>query len=83
MDKLVEGEGQRVGSGVVRISRELDERLTRLAEKTNRSKAYYARKAIETFLDDHEDYLTAVAALEASKERVSLREFKKRLDLDN
>ena len=47
----------------VRLPKELEDRLEKFAQKTNRSKGYYVRKALETFLDDREDYLLAVAAL--------------------
>lgn len=68
-------------AGVVRIPVALDERLTRLAEKTGRSKTYYARKALETFLEDTEDYLLAVASYESSKKTVSLEELRQKFKL--
>jgi RHH-type transcriptional regulator, rel operon repressor / antitoxin RelB len=68
----------KVAAGVVRIPVALDERLTRLARKTGRSKSYYARKALETFIEDTEDYLLAVASYEASKKTVSLDELRKK-----
>jgi RHH-type rel operon transcriptional repressor/antitoxin RelB len=70
-------------AGVVRISVALDERLTRLAEKTGRSKTYYARKALETFLEDTEDYLLAVASYESSNKTVSLEELRKKFKLQD
>ncbi len=66
----------------VRIPKELDERLAKLARETGRTKSYYARKAIVEFLEDREDYLLAVAALEESKERFSLDEAAARLGLE-
>jgi RHH-type transcriptional regulator, rel operon repressor / antitoxin RelB len=83
MDKRVEIEETRAPSGVVRIPKDLDARLTAVAERTNRSKSFYARKAISSYLDDLEDYLSAVAALESSKERISLGELRRRLKLEN
>jgi RHH-type transcriptional regulator, rel operon repressor / antitoxin RelB len=68
----------KVAAGVVRIPVALDERLTRLARKTGRSKSYYAQKALETFIEDTEDYLLAVASYEASKKTVSLDELRKK-----
>ena len=73
----------RQAAGVVRIPVALDERLTRLAAKTGRSKTYYARKALETFLEDTEDYLLAVASYESSKKTVSLEELRKKFKLQD
>jgi RHH-type rel operon transcriptional repressor/antitoxin RelB len=70
-------------AGVVRIPVALDERLTRLAHKTGRSKSYYARKALETFLEDTEDYLLAVASYESSKKTVSLEDLRKKFKLQD
>lgn len=53
--------------GVVRIPKALDERLSRIAARTGRAKAYYARKALERYLGDMEDHLLAAAALEEMK----------------
>ena len=73
----------RQAAGVVRIPVALDERLTRLAAKTGRSKTYYARKALETFLEDTEDYLLAVASYESSKKTISLEELRKKFKLQD
>jgi RHH-type rel operon transcriptional repressor/antitoxin RelB len=72
-------------SGVVRISRALDNRLSALAAKTGRQKSYYASKAIAEYLEDREDYLLAVAAYEESKGKRSytLDEVTKRLGLES
>ncbi len=71
----------RQAAGVVRIPVALDERLTRLAQRTGRSKSYYARKALETFIEDTEDYLLAVASYESSKKTTSLDELRKKYKL--
>jgi len=73
----------RQAAGVVRIPVALDERLTRLAAKTGRSKTYYARKALETFLEDTEDYLLAVASYESSKKTIPLEELRKKFKLQD
>jgi len=39
----------------VRFSPKLETRLNRLAKRTGRSKAFYAKKAITEFLDEQED----------------------------
>lgn len=43
----------------VRLNPEIERRLEALAERTGRTKTFYARKAIETHLDDLEDFYLA------------------------
>ena len=43
----------------LRLKPELENRLANLAEKTGRTKTFYAIKAIEQQLDDMEDYYLA------------------------
>jgi len=53
---------------VVRLPKEIEERLTALARKTGRSKSYYVRQALLEYLDDLEDYYLAdVIALAAPR----------------
>lgn len=62
----------------VRLSKDLEERLERLAQKTNRTKSFYVKKALEQYLEDEEDYQDAVAAyeeyLKSGKQSVSFEE---------
>lgn len=51
----------------IRLSPELEERLSALSAKTARSKAYYLREIIERGLGDIEDYYLAVEAMEKLK----------------
>lgn len=48
----------------IRISDEIERRLQNLADKTGRTKTYYARKAILDFLEDMEDTYLALERLE-------------------
>jgi RHH-type transcriptional regulator, rel operon repressor / antitoxin RelB len=48
----------------VRLDEETETRLERLAKETHRSKSYFVKRAITTFLDEMEDKLIAVARLE-------------------
>ena len=59
--------------GVVRIPKLLDERLSRVADRTGRAKTYYATKAITRYLEDMEDHLLAAAALEDMKAKGKTR----------
>jgi RHH-type rel operon transcriptional repressor/antitoxin RelB len=62
----------------IRISEDLEQRLTRLSEKTGRTKSYYARKAIQEFIEDREDYLLAISVLEQKNPTISLDEWSKK-----
>ena len=66
----------------VRLSPKLEARLNKLAKRTGRPKAYYAKKAIEEFLDEQEDYLIALSRLEDRKPEIPLEEVAKRLGLE-
>jgi len=66
----------------VRLSPELEGRLNRLAKRTGRPKAYYAKKAIAEFLDEQEDYLIAVARLEDNLPSIPLQEVIRQLGLE-
>lgn len=69
----------------VRLDKNLEARLGRLAEKTGRTKTFYAREAIEAHLDDLEDYFLAEERLRdfRSEDAIPLAEVEKRLGLDD
>jgi len=67
----------------IRLEPELEDRLTNLAKQTGRSKSHYAREAIRQFLEDREDYLLGLAALEKQGPRISLADLERELDLEN
>jgi RHH-type rel operon transcriptional repressor/antitoxin RelB len=48
----------------IRLDKHLEKRLAHLALKTGRTKSYYAKKALEEYMEDKEDYMLAVHALE-------------------
>jgi len=62
---------------------ELEEKLDSLAKETGRSKSYYAREAIRQYLEDREDYLKGIAALERREPTITLEELERRLGLDD
>ena len=47
----------------IRLSAEIEERLAALAERTGRTKTFYAREAIEKHIDDLEDLYLAETEL--------------------
>jgi len=63
----------------IRLEPELEEKLDSLARETGRSKSYYAREAIRQYLEDREDYLKGIAALEKREPTITLNELEKRL----
>jgi RHH-type rel operon transcriptional repressor/antitoxin RelB len=67
----------------VRLSKDLEQRLVNLSEQTGRTRSYYVKRAIEAFLDDKEEYLLGLAALERNEPTISLQELKKKLGLEN
>ena len=71
----------------IRLEKEIEARLDRLAKETGRTKAYDLRELIETGLEDLEDYYRATEVLERvrrGEERThSLKEVRKELGLDD
>jgi RHH-type transcriptional regulator, rel operon repressor / antitoxin RelB len=67
----------------VRLSPKLEARLNRLAKRTGRTKAYYAKKAIEEFLEEQEDYFIALSRLEEKLPGIPLQEVVKKLGLES
>lgn len=67
----------------LKVSPELDKRLTELAEKTHRSKSYYARVALERYIEELEDYYLAMAVKQSPGKIYTLDEVEKMLGLDD
>lgn len=67
----------------LRLDKETEERLENLCKETGRTKSYYAKKAIQEYLDDQEDYLLALARLEEDDELVPYEQVRHRLGLDD
>lgn len=70
---------------VIRLPEETEARLNNLAAITGRTKSYYAREAIERYLNEMEDVYLAESVLErvrSGKERIyTSEEMEKILDL--
>lgn len=47
----------------VRVDDEIDSRLDFLVNKTGHKKSYFIKKALQTYLEDREDYFKALEAL--------------------
>lgn len=67
----------------IRLPQEIEQRLSLLAEKTGRTKTFYAREAIIEYLQDLEDIYIAEDRLSKDGKRLSLKEIKKSLELEN
>ena len=72
---------------IIRLDEQLSSRLEALAKKTGRTKSWYARKAIEDYLDDMEDYYIAAEAIALSRKKgakpLSSEEVRLELGLDD
>ena len=67
----------------LRLPNEIETRLSALALKTGRTKTYYARQAILSFIDDMEDTYLAIERLEISAKIWTQEELEADLDLAN
>lgn len=67
----------------IRLDKQLESRLENLCKQTGHTKSYYAKRALREFLDDREDYLLGLAALERNESTISLAELEKKLGLAN
>ena len=65
----------------IRLAPEIMERLELLADKTGRTKSFYAREAILRYLEDMEDTFIAVERLETPTKRWTLAELENDVDL--
>ena len=65
----------------IRLAPEIELRLERLAQKTGRTKTFYAREAILEHLDDLEDIYLASQRLERPTKSYSAEEVKHELGL--
>ncbi|NOZ32875.1 MAG: TraY domain-containing protein [Alphaproteobacteria bacterium] len=54
----------------LRLPPEIEARLEAMAKKTGRTKSFYAREAIVTYLEDLEDYYLAVERIESGDQEL-------------
>ncbi len=67
----------------LRLGDKLENRLNHLAEITGRTKTYYIRMLIEDHIDDLEDRFIAEQRLEKPVERLSSKQMRQKLGLEN
>lgn len=65
----------------IRLDKEIEERLARLARRTGRTKTFYAREAILEHLEDMEDTFLAIERIQDKEPTYSLDEVKRELGL--
>ena len=65
----------------VRLTKEIEDRLTSLAEKTGRTKSFYIRQALEEHLEEMEDVYLAEERFRTLDKTVSLDELMSELDV--
>ena len=66
----------------IRLPTNIEKRLDHLAHKTGRTKTYYAREAILSYIDDLEDIYLSLDRLEKPVKRWSLKELEQGIDLE-
>lgn len=66
----------------IRLPDEIEARLTALAERTGRTKTYYAKEAILHYMDDLEDAYLAAERLEQANKRWSQDDLEQDIDLE-
>ena len=67
----------------IRISHDIENRLQHLAQRTGRTKTYYAREAILRFIEDMEDEYLALSRLETPTKRWTLDQLEQEVDLES
>lgn len=67
----------------IRLDPETEKRLENLAKKTKRSKSFYAREAIENYIEDLEDYYLADEIRKNPGRIYTLEEMEKICGLDD
>jgi RHH-type rel operon transcriptional repressor/antitoxin RelB len=69
----------------IRLDADVEKRLEALAAKTGRTKTFYAREAIEAYLDDLEDFYLAEERMKQFRDgdAIPLTQVKSELGLDD
>lgn len=67
----------------LRLDAELESRLAKLADLTGRTKTFYAKEAIQRYLDEMEETYLALSRLEKPGKRLSMADVDRELGLDD
>jgi len=67
----------------LRLDKEMENRLDHLAAVTGRTKSFYIRQLIEEHIDELEDRYIAEARLETPSERLTDKEMRRALGLED
>ena len=67
----------------LRLDKEIENRLANLAKATGRTKTFYIRKLIEEHIDDLEDRYIAEKRLENPAKRLTSKEMRQKLGLED
>jgi RHH-type rel operon transcriptional repressor/antitoxin RelB len=67
----------------IRISHDIENRLQQLAQRTGRTKNYYAKESILRFREDMEDEYLALSRIETPIKRWTLDELEHDIDLES
>jgi RHH-type rel operon transcriptional repressor/antitoxin RelB len=67
----------------IRLPKDIDERLTKLAKITHRTKTFYVREAIISHLEDLEDIYYALDRLEKPGKILTSEDVEKKLGLED
>ena len=66
----------------VRLPKEMQERIERLAKATKRPKSFFVKEALNNYLDDMEDYYEVLKRVnDKDRELITLDELKEALEL--
>lgn len=65
----------------IRLTPETEKKLALLAKETGKSKSWCARKAIDEYLEEREDFRIALHRLKREKGETTLHEARKKLGL--
>ena len=66
----------------IRLPKEMEDRINRLAESTQRPKSFFVKEALSNYLDDMEDYYEVLKRQnDPSRSLISIEELEKALEL--
>ncbi len=67
----------------IRLSEDIDKRLSALARTTHRTKSFYVRQAVFEHMENLEDYYLAISRLEENQPTIAIDDVERELGLDD